>query len=266
VPINEVGQFAGMNLCRFFRDLVRMSWYTCPTGYRETSSMKRAALGVRMHSGWGVLVAVSGDANSVEVADRRRIVTTDPRTPGANQPYHYAANLGLPESERFLANCAAISEGLALAAVEEVLRDMDGRDYRIVGSAVLLASGRRLPSLSKILASHPLIHTAEGEFFRNAVRSACERLNISVQAIRERELDERAKVAFGDAASRVQRRISSLGSSIGPPWTKDHKTAALAASMILAREEAVASPRATERSGPPRKGVEATELRGKRQT
>jgi len=200
--------------------------------------MERAALGVRMHSGWGVLVAVSGDANSleVEIIDRRRIVTTDPSIPGANQPYHYAASLGLPESETYLANCAAVSERLALAAVAEVVRELDGRHYRIVGSAVLLASGRPLPSLAKILASHPLIHTAEGEFFRHAVSKACERLKISVTEIRERELDERAKTAFGNAASRVQRRIASLGSSIGPPWTKDHKTAALAAAMILARE------------------------------
>jgi hypothetical protein len=197
-----------------------------------------------MHSGWGVLVAVSGDATSVEVIDRRRIVTADPRIPGGKQPYHYAASLGLRESESYLSNSAAVSERLAVAAVGKVVRELDAHHYRIVGSAVLLASGRPLPSLSKILASHALIHTAEGEFFRDAVRKACEQLKISVTAIREREVDEQAKTAFGNAASRVQRRISSLGSSIGPPWTKDHKTAALAASMILAREETVAAPRA----------------------
>jgi hypothetical protein len=98
-----------------------------------------------------------------------------------------------------------------------------------------------------IRASHALIHTAEGEFFRNAVRKACERLKISVTAIRERELDERAKTTFGNAVSRVRRRISSLGSSIGPPWTKDHKVAALAASMILAGAEAIGSARAKSR-------------------
>jgi len=218
-----------------------------------TSNMKRAALGVRMHSGWGVLVAVSGDANSleVEIIDRRRIVTTDPTIPGANQPYHYAASLALPESETYLANCAAVSERLALAAVQEVVRELDRRHYRIVGSAVLLASGRPLPSLAKILASHPLIHTAEGEFFRHAVSKACEGLQISVTAIRERELEERAKTAFGNAASRVQRRIASLGSSIGPPWTKDHKTAALAAAMILARAETVTLPPKQSLDGAP---------------
>ena len=208
--------------------------------------MQRAALGFRMHSGWGVLVAVSGDTGSVDVIDRRRIVTTDLNLPGAKQPYHYAAHRGftLSESESYLANCAAVSESLALAAVEELLRELDGRHYQVTGSAVLLASGRPLPSLAKILASHPLIHTAEGEFFRNAVRKACERLQIPVTAIRERDLEEQARTAFGNAASRVQRRIASLGSSIGPPWTRDHKTAALAALMILASEETVASLRA----------------------
>jgi len=196
--------------------------------------MKRVALGVRMHSGWGVLVAVSGAADSVEILDRKRIVTTDPSIPGAKQPYHYAVSLGLTESETYLANCAAASERLALKAVAEVVRELEGQNCQIVGSAVLLASGRPLPSLSKTLASHALIHTAEGEFFRSAIRNACRRLEIRVTAIRERELEGRAKTSFGNAAGRVVRRISSLGHSIGPPWTKDHKMAALAAAIVLA--------------------------------
>lgn len=212
--------------------------------------MKRAALGVRMHSGWGALVAVCGEVDSLGVIDRRRIVVTDPSIPGAKQPYHYASSLGLAESEKYINNCADVSERLALAAVDGMVRELEGRDYRIVGSALLLASGRTLPPLSSILASHPMIHTAEGEFFRHAVRKACERLEIPVTAIRERELDERAKKAFGNAASRMQRRISSLGSSIGPPWTKDHKNAALAACLILAGDKRYASPR---RSGKPAK-------------
>ena len=195
--------------------------------------MKTAALGIRMHSGWGVLVAVSGDAASLEVLDRRRIVTIDPEIHGSSQPYHHAANLGFPESERYLANCAAISERVAFTAIGELLKELDVRGCRIAGAAVLLASGRPLPPLAKILASHPLIHTAEGEFFRNAVSKACERLKIPFTAIRERELEQQAKTTFGKAASGIQRRISTLGVSLGPPWTKDHKTAALAAAMIL---------------------------------
>ena len=36
--------------------------------------MKRAAIGFRMHSGWGALVAVSHHAGTVKILERRRIV------------------------------------------------------------------------------------------------------------------------------------------------------------------------------------------------
>ena len=173
-------------------------------------------------------MAVSGPPDAIEILARRRIVTADPEMPGAIQPYHYAMNLKLPESDKHLAKCAAASTRMAVAAIADLVKE-----FHIVGSAVLQASGRTLPSLEKILASHPLIHTAEGEFFRHTVSQACEDLQIPVTAIRQRELDERAKSAFGSAASRVQSAIANLGKTIGPPWTKDHKTAALAAALIL---------------------------------
>jgi hypothetical protein len=190
--------------------------------------MKRAALGFHMHSGWGVLVAVSQDANAVTLLDRRRIVVADPEEHGAIQPYHFAAQLKPAEQEKHLAHCAASSCQLAATAIAEVIRELDERRYRTVGAAILLASGRPLPPLAKILAAHPLIHTAEGEFFRQAVRQACEGLQIPLTAIRARELD------IGmNKASELQRSIASLGRSVGPPWTKDHKTAALAAALLL---------------------------------
>src|SRR5713101_9067099 len=114
--------------------------------------MKRAAIGVRMHSGWGALVAVANDAGKVEVIERRRIAVTIPGTPGASQPYHFVENFELPEAERFLGNCFAASKRLALAAVRDVVDELRGRKYRVAGSAVLLASGRPLPALPKILA------------------------------------------------------------------------------------------------------------------
>jgi hypothetical protein len=185
--------------------------------------MKRAAIGVRAHSGWAALVAVAGKPGSVQVLDRRRIVIADPQAPGANQPYHFAEKLELPAAEKHLASCAAVSERRALAAFRDVVRELNG--YEVAGAAILLASGRPLPSLPEILASHALIHTAEGEFFRQAVRQACERLGICVTGIREREL--------GDGSA-LQREIANLGKVVGPPWTQDQKMAALAAMMVLA--------------------------------
>ncbi len=199
--------------------------------------MKRAAIGVRMHSGWGALVAVSNSGGTAEVIDRRRVTITVSGTPGANQPYHFAENLELPEAEKFLGNCFAASKRLALAAVQDVVGELRGRQYRVVGSAVLLASGRPLPPLSKILASHALIHAAEGEFFREAFSKACEDLDLSITEFRERNLDECIQTTFGKEATRMRQQVSALGRSLGPPWTKDQKTAALAALLVLANKQ-----------------------------
>jgi hypothetical protein len=100
-------------------------------------------------------------------------------------------------------------------------------------SAILLSSGRPLPDLKEILASHPLIHTAEGEFFRQAFRSSLEQLRIPIAGIRARDLSDCAVKAFGKAAAEIQKRIDGMGRSLGAPWTKDEKIAALAAAIVL---------------------------------
>ena len=180
-------------------------------------------------------MAVSNSAGTVEVIDRRRVAVTTPETPGASQPYHFAENLDLSEAEKFLGNCFAASKRLALTAIRDVVGELRGRQYLVVGSAVLLASGRPLPPLSKILASHALIHAAEGEFFREAFSKACAELDVAVTGIRERDLDECVQTTFGKTATRMRQQVSALGRSLGPPWTTDQKTAALAALIVLAQ-------------------------------
>ena len=151
---------------------------------------------------------------------------------GAKQPYHFAESLGLAEAKCHLEKCAAVSQRLAAQALRDMLDVVTARKYRVLGCAMLLASGRALPSLQKILASHALIHTAEGEFFRNIVSEACESCHIPVMGIRERELDKQADAIFGKGAARVRQHISNLGKTVGSPWTQDEKTAALAALLV----------------------------------
>lgn len=76
-------------------------------------------------------MVVSGDADSAEIMGRRRIVVTDPKVPSANQPYHYAENVGLPKAQNYLANCAAVSERLAVAALSEVVRELARRGVEL---------------------------------------------------------------------------------------------------------------------------------------
>ena len=181
-------------------------------------------------------MAVSNNAGTVEVIRRQRVAITAPGTRGGNQPYHFAKSLELPAAEKFLADCFVASKRLALAAVRDLVGGLGGQ-CRVVGSAVLLASGRPLPPLTKILASHALIHAAEGEFFREAFSKACESLDVPVTGFRERDLNACVQTTFGKAATRIGQQISTLGRSLGPPWTQDQKMAALAALVVLVNQQ-----------------------------
>jgi len=197
--------------------------------------MKQAAFGIRVHSGWGALVAVAGNPAAAQVLTRSRITIVD-RKAGAAQPYHFAQGQSLAAAERHLAQCAASSERLAFEGLREAVDEIGRGGPAIAGCAILLASGRALPELSKVLASHPLIHTAEGEFFRQAFWKAAERLDIPVAGFRERDLEQQARSVFGKAAGHAASTIANLGKVMGPPWTADQKLATLAALLLLARD------------------------------
>lgn len=205
-----------------------------PPSCGRVFTMKSAAIGIRVHSGWGALVAITSHKGAEEVLERRKVVIVDPKTAGATQPYHYVEKMEFRAAERHLARCVADSGRLASEALARIVKDLQRHDFRLVGSAILLSSARPLPELDKILSSHALIHTAEGEFFRQAFRLALEQLEIPVTGIRERELDDYARKAFGTAATPLQQRINAMGRALGPPWTQDEKTAALAAAIVLA--------------------------------
>src|SRR5579863_8397362 len=141
-----------------------------------------AALGLRAHSGWAVMVAVSGPSAIL----RRRIELAGKDIP--KQPFHAAEAMHLSLAERFIRNAERGSVKMAVSAIKQAIADLDSEGYSIRKAAVLLGSGKPLPELSKILAAHPLLHTAEGVFFREVLRSACQSCGLIVVGIPEREL------------------------------------------------------------------------------
>ena len=199
--------------------------------------MKAAAIGVSVHSGWGTVVALAGNRGTEEVLLRRRMVIIDSKIAGSAQPYHYVAKKDITAAENHLARCASIAEQLAFKSLTQLSSELRNIGFTPNAAVILLSSARPLPDLEAILASHPLIHTAEGEFFRQAFRSAFEKLQIPVTGIRTRDLDDSAVQAFGKAAPAIQKRIYGMGRTIGAPWTKDEKTAALAAAIVLAEAQ-----------------------------
>jgi hypothetical protein len=197
-------------------------------------SMNATAIGVSVHSGWGAVVAIAGRQGMEEILLRRRVLIIDSKIAGSAQPYHYVVKKEIRAAETHLARCASESGRLAFEALSRLSTELRERGFILTSATILLSSARPLPDLEAILASHALIHTAEGEFFRQAFSSAFEKLKIPVTGIRARDLENSAANAFGRSASAIQKRIDGMGRSLGAPWTKDEKTAALAAAIVLA--------------------------------
>jgi len=192
---------------------------------------------LRPHSGWAALVAVAGSPRAPEVLDRRRIEIADRRIEGSMQPYHAAEGLELERARKFLERCEESSRRRAREGLKNVLDDLRADGRKAVGCGLLLSSARTLPALPEILASHALIHTADGEHFRDALESAASQFGLSVEGVREKEIWTRAAADLEIPVAELQRLVNVIGKSIGPPWTQDQKLAALSGWLALAGPE-----------------------------
>lgn len=193
-----------------------------------------AGVGFCAHSGWAVVVAVAGPLKAPQVVLRKTIIIADPAIPGSKQPYHAAQKLTLKQAETLVRRCAASTNALARRAVRGIVAELRSKGLQPGGACVLLSSGREVGPLAAILASHPRIHTAEGVFFREALRRACRRCRVKVTGIKEREIVAHAAAALRLQARTLRRRAGQMGRTLGPPWRQDEKLAALAAWLVLA--------------------------------
>lgn len=195
--------------------------------------MKPATVGFRTHSGWAAMVAVCLDKGAPRVLVRERVQLVETFSYRFRQPYHTAEKLPLGEARRFVAIVEAEAERLARRAIHKLQCDLEKQGIQAKCCSLLEASGRTLPSFEKILASHALIHTADGELFREALLCAAKRSGLATVKIRERQLLEIARQALRTEPSALARRLAELGKPLGSPWSQDEKFAMLAAWLAL---------------------------------
>jgi hypothetical protein len=199
--------------------------------------MKQAAIGFRVHSGWSAVVTVCLERGAPVVLHRRRAHLVETFTYTFRQPYHTAEKMELAEARKFISQVRAKARDLAYRAIHGLKEELEELGYHLSRGALLLASGRPLPELEKILASHALIHTADGELFREALLHASERCGLTVAGIKERELLEQAAKALRVPQSSLLRKVTELGRSFGAPWSQDEKFATLGAWLALKGHE-----------------------------
>ena len=137
-----------------------------------------------------------------------------------------------------IAQCLNSSEGLAREAIEGTVDKLRQKGYRVSVSGLVRSSARPLPELASVLASHALIHTAEGEMFRDALTRASTHHGLTVMGVKERELFDRCASDLGMPTPEIESRLAELGRMLGPPWRQDEKFATLVAWLALAAQAA----------------------------
>ena len=181
-------------------------------------------------------MTVGGSPRTPSVVDRRRLELAGDATPRPVQPYHASEGLPVAKAEKIVDSAIEEAHRFGQRDLGSLVGHLRSRGHEVAGCILVTGSGRKLPALADILASHALIHAAEGEMFREALRWAAARLGVTVFEVREKEIFTRGTKMLGITEPMLRRRTADLGRAVGPPWAADQKLAATAAWLALAGE------------------------------
>lgn len=197
-------------------------------------------LGFAPHSGWAAVVVLGGTPREPLVLARERLELTEAQPEGAKQPYHAIEGLPIGEAKARLARFQASAARLAASGLRSLAHTARAAGVEMLAAGILDAAGRSGATLEAILASHALIHTADGRHFRAALEAGCAARGLPVTRIRQRELLALAAAELRRSPEELRTQVARLGREIGAPWGADQKGAALLAWLLLARSRGAA--------------------------
>jgi hypothetical protein len=183
--------------------------------------------GLVAKTGWAVAVVLDGPADAPSVLDRLRIELVPSDLPA--NVYHVALDLDAVAGERLVAEVQKCADDHAATAVTEL-----AAAFHVKAIGLVAASGTVPDQLSAILASHTLVHAAEGELIRDALNSGALAAGLPVVRTRQKDLVVAASTALGLDEHDLRARLVELGRPLGAPWRQEQKDAALAAWLALA--------------------------------
>ena len=164
-----------------------------------------SAIGITVHTGWGACVVVSGSPREPRIIGNRVVKLLD----GADRfCYHRAAEMKGASVAEWLARTRARAMDQARIELASLLTPA-------VRVGAIVARDGVLADPDTALATHMRIHLAEGLFYRDVFRDACQ---IPCRIMPPSSLDM-------TAAGRVDTK----------PWGRDQKLAALAAWRALSQ-------------------------------
>ena len=194
----------------------------------------KVAFGIKAHSGWAALVVLGTSGGELQVVDRRRIELVEKdKGSWAKQPYHAAENLNAAQARDLIKRAIATARRIAIQEMRMAIHRSREAGHEIAACAVLVVDPMPNWSVAEILAVHFRMHKAEGVLFREALAHAATVNHLRLVAVSEKQLEDEADRALEPSLNSLRKSIASLGKSVGPPWGKDQKDAALAALIAL---------------------------------
>jgi len=190
---------------------------------------RRAALGLSVHTGRAIVVAVGGSVDAPEVLEKTQIHVATTFDEGA--VFHVGQELPIAQARTLIEGAELRFTQLARAELEAFVTNLGAR---VVAAGLAAPDAKTLPPLEKLLKSHALVHTAEGELYRRVFAAAAASLGSEPIRVPADALAQRIGKALQLTPAKVGSHLNAMGKASGKPWAADQKQAALVAWLGLA--------------------------------
>ena len=190
----------------------------------------KLALGLKVKTGRAFVVALRGPVKAPELLAKVRIDVATTFEEGA--VYHAGQELGVAKARPLIERSEREFTERARAALAELLKPLDSK---VAGAVLVAPEPKPAPPLETILRAHPLVHAAEIELYRRVFAAAVADLCKAPTRVPDDQLADRLADALQLTPAKLTAQFAALGKAAGRPWTADHKHAALAAWLALAR-------------------------------
>src|SRR3989442_11901765 len=102
--------------------------------------------------------------------------------------------MDLKKGEETVRRATEDAQRMARKGLRAVIDDLRARGHDVIGCGIVLASGRPATTLAATLASHALIHTAEGDRKSTRLNSSHVRISYAVFCLKKKRKTTHHKV------------------------------------------------------------------------
>jgi hypothetical protein len=215
---------------------------TYPLGKEVKPTQAPVVVGVADHNGWAMLVSVAAVDGEPTVIDRRRVELIKKGVP--SQPYHHETTaLGKAEAEQLVRRVKRSVAACTATALDRLSADLSPA-YRVTSIAIRQPPLDALPAtVADAHASYYVFCRADGMLYHSMIVSAARDRDWDVLLNHRGEEISKAAEALQMEMADVERFINDLKSSLGPPWSAEHRNAFAAGIAGLAKQVRLRAPR-----------------------